>query len=50
VGDKPAGSIGAGISTETNNPQFSDGIGFGASTFFFEKSGDGVALYVEPPR
>jgi hypothetical protein len=48
VGDKAAGTVGAGISTETNNPHAANGVGFGASTFFFESQGDGVAIYVEP--
>jgi hypothetical protein len=48
VGDQSAGSVGAGISTETNSPHSPYGLGFGASTFFFEKSGEGVAIYVAP--
>jgi hypothetical protein len=48
VGDKAAGSVGAGISTETNNPHTASGVGFGASTLFFESQGDGVAIFVEP--
>jgi hypothetical protein len=48
VGDQAGGSVGAGISTETNSPHAPYGLGFGASTFFFQKSGDGVAIYVEP--
>jgi len=48
VGDQAGGSVGAGISTETNSPHSPHGLGFGASAFFFHKSGDGVAIYVEP--
>jgi hypothetical protein len=48
VGDQGGGSIGAGISTETNSPHSPSGLGFGASAFFFQKSGDGVAIYVAP--
>jgi hypothetical protein len=48
VGDQAGGSVGAGISTETNSPYSPYGLGFGASAFFFQKSGDGVAIYVEP--
>ena len=48
VGDQAGGSVGAGISTETNSPHSPYGLGFGASAFFFHKSGDGVAIYVEP--
>jgi hypothetical protein len=47
VGDQAGGSVGAGISTETNSPHSPYGLGFGASAFFFQKSGDGVAIYVE---
>jgi hypothetical protein len=48
VGDQSVGSVGAGISTETNSPHSPYGLGFGASAFFFQKSGEGVAIYVEP--
>jgi hypothetical protein len=48
VGDQFAGSVGAGIGTETNSPHSPYGLGFGASAFFFQKAGDGVAIYVEP--
>jgi hypothetical protein len=48
VGDQSAGSVGAGISTETNSPHSPYGLGFGASAFFFEKSGEGIAIYVAP--
>jgi hypothetical protein len=47
VGDRAAGSLGAGISTDTNNPHTTVGMGFGASSFFFEEVGDGVAIFVE---
>lgn len=47
VGDQAAASVGAGVSTETNSPHSPYGLGFGASAFFFQKSGDGVAIYVE---
>jgi len=48
VGDQSAGSVGAGISTETNSPHSPYGLGFGASAFFLQKAGVGVAIYVEP--
>ena len=48
VGDQAGGSVGAGISTETNSGHSPYGIGFGASAFFLRMSGDGVAIYVEP--
>jgi hypothetical protein len=47
VGNQAGGSVGAGISTETNSPRSPYGLGFGASAFFFQKSGDGVAIFVE---
>jgi hypothetical protein len=30
------------------SPHSPYGLGFGASAFFFQKTGDGVAIYVEP--
>jgi hypothetical protein len=48
VGDQAGGSLGAGISTETNSPHSPYGLGFGASAFFYQEAGDGVAIYVEP--
>jgi len=48
VADQGVESIGAGISTETNSPHSPYGLGFGASAFFSQKAGDGVAIYVEP--
>jgi len=48
VGDRPAGSVGVGVSTETNAPRADVGLGFGASTFFSRKVGDGEAIFVEP--
>ena len=48
VGDQAGGSVGAGISTETNSGHSPYGLGFGASAFFLRMSGDGVAIYVEP--
>src|SRR5882757_1800285 len=49
VGDQAGGSVGAGMSTETNSGNSPYGLGFGASAFFLRMSGDGVAIYVEPP-
>jgi hypothetical protein len=48
VGDQSAGSVGAGISTETNSPHSPYGLGFGASAFFYQKSGEADAIYVDP--
>ncbi len=48
VEDQAAGSLGAGVSTETNDPRAAPGLGFGASTWFSRKVGDGEAIFVEP--
>jgi len=48
VGIQSAGSVGAGVSTETNNPHAGEGLGFGASAFLSRKVGDGEAIFVEP--
>jgi len=48
VTDAATGSFGAGISTETNSPHSPYGLGFGVSAFFYQESGEGVAIYVEP--
>ena len=47
VGDQAAGSVGAGISTEMDSGHSPYGLGVGVSAFFYGKSGDGVAIYVE---
>ena len=48
VGPRSAGSIGAGVSTESESGHSPYGLGFGASVFLSQESGDGVAIYVEP--
>jgi len=48
VGDQTAASVSAGISGETDSGHSPYVSGIGASVFFFPKSGDGVAIYVEP--
>lgn len=47
VADQGEASLGAGVSTETNSPHSPYGLGFGGSAFFYEKAGDGIAIYVE---
>ncbi len=47
VGDQAAGSVGAGISTEMDSGHSPYGLGLGVSAFFYGKSGDGVAIYVD---
>jgi hypothetical protein len=48
VGPRSAGSIGAGVSTESESGHSPYGLGFGASIFLSRESGEGVAIYVEP--
>ena len=48
VGSRSAGSIGAGVSTESESGHSPYGLGFGASIFLSRESGEGVAIYVEP--
>jgi hypothetical protein len=48
VGPRSAGSIGAGVSTESESGHSPYGLGFGASVFLSQETGDGVAIYVEP--
>jgi hypothetical protein len=47
VGSDSAGSVGAGIGTQSNSGH-SPYIDVGVSGFTHPKSGDGVAIYVEP--
>lgn len=47
VSHAAAGSLGAGISTEADSPHSPYGLGFGASAFLYQESGEGVAIYVE---
>ncbi|MEP6885475.1 MAG: hypothetical protein ABJC66_12055 [Gammaproteobacteria bacterium] len=47
VGGQTSGSVGAGISTEMDSGHSPYGLGLGVSAFFYGKSGDGVAIYVE---
>lgn len=48
VDSRSAGSLGAGVSTESETGHSPYGLGFGTSVFFSQESGDGVAIYVEP--
>ena len=48
VGSRSAGSIGAGVSTESESGHSPYGLGFGTSVFLSQESGDGVAIFVEP--
>jgi hypothetical protein len=48
VDSRSAGSLGAGVSTESETGHSPYGLGFGTSVFLSQESGDGVAIYVEP--
>ena len=47
VAGQTGGSVGAGISTEMDSGHSPYGLGLGVSAFFYGKSGDGVAIYVD---
>jgi hypothetical protein len=47
VDSRSAGSLGAGVSTESETGHSPYGLGFGTSVFLSQESGDGVAIYVE---
>ena len=46
VDSRSAGSLGAGISTESETGHSPYGLGFGTSVFFSQETGSGVAIYV----
>jgi hypothetical protein len=48
IDSRSAGSLGAGVSTESETGHSPYGLGFGTSVFFSQESGSGVAIYVEP--
>jgi hypothetical protein len=48
VDSRSAGSLGAGVSTESETGHSPYGLGFGTSVFLSQESGSGVAIYVEP--
>lgn len=48
VGDQSGRVVGAGVSTEWDSGHSPYGLGFGVFAVFRHKSGDGVAMYVEP--
>jgi hypothetical protein len=47
VGSQALGSVGAGISTASDSGRSPYGLGFGTSALLFQKSGGGVAIYVD---
>ena len=48
VGDQASGSVGTGFGSATANGHSAFGVGFGSSATVFQKSGNGLAIYVEP--
>ena len=48
VGSRSAGSVGAGISTESESGHSPYNLGFGTSALLFQKSGEGEAIFVHP--
>jgi len=48
VDSRSAGTLGAGVSTESETGHSPYGLGFGTSVFLSQESGNGVAIYVEP--
>jgi hypothetical protein len=48
VGPRSAGSLGAGVSIESETGHSPYGLGFGTSVFLSQESGDALAIYVEP--
>ena len=48
VGDRPAGSVGVGIGSGSISENSAFGLGLGSSAIMMQKSGGGVAIYVEP--
>jgi hypothetical protein len=48
VGDQAVGSVGTGVVTGVGGGHASVGVGVSSSDTVFQKSGNGVAIYVEP--
>jgi hypothetical protein len=48
VSDQAASSVGTGVGTATAHGNSATGFGFGSSGTVFVKSGNGLAIYVEP--
>ncbi len=48
LGDRPAGSIGLGLGSGSTSEGSMIGLGFGTSAVMTQKSGSGLAIYVEP--
>jgi hypothetical protein len=50
VGDQAAGSVGSGFGTATASGHSATGFGIGSSATLFQKTGNGMAIYVEPDQ
>ncbi len=50
VGDQAGGSVGTGFGSATATAHSAFGYGFGSSATVFHKTGDGLAIYVEPDQ
>jgi hypothetical protein len=48
VGDQAVGSVGTGVGSAVSSGHLSLGIGVSGSSTHYEKSGSGLAIYVEP--
>ena len=48
LADRPAGSVGVGIGNSSFSGNTAFGLGLGTSAVMMQKSGSGVAIYVEP--
>jgi hypothetical protein len=48
LGDQYAGSVGSGVGTATTSGHSAVGTGFGISAGIFQKTGQGMAIYVPP--
>ena len=46
IGDQVAGSVGTGFGSASASGNSAFGVGFGSSSAVYQKSGDGMAIYV----
>lgn len=49
LADRPGGSVGVGIGNTSYSGNGAFGLGLGTSAVMMQKSGSGIAIYVEPP-
>ena len=48
IGDQQVGAVGTGFASGTASGSSAFGVGFGSSTAVYQKTGNGMAIYVEP--